>query len=82
MSEATFAFSTTGGGNGNGRGHGGGNVGQPQLNPIPEHPARSSTFAVSIKPKDPPIFHGRASEDVDTWLYKLMDFFYLTEVND
>ena len=43
---------------------------------------RTSTFAVSIKPKDPPVFHGRASEDVDTWIYKLMDFFYLTEAND
>ena len=41
----------------------------------------SSTFNLGIKPKDPPIFHGRASEDVDTWIAKVSDFLYLTEAN-
>ena len=39
------------------------------------------TFQLGIKPKDPPVFHGRANEDVMTWLSKLQDFLYLTEAN-
>ena len=42
---------------------------------------RSTTFNIGIKPKDPPYFHGRANEDVDTWIAKVMDFLYLTEAN-
>ena len=34
---------------------------------------------MGIKPKDPPVFHGRASEDVSTWVAKVSDFFDLTE---
>ena len=41
----------------------------------------SSTFNLGIKPKDPPIFHGRASKDVDTWIAKVSDFLYLIEAN-
>ena len=41
----------------------------------------SATFNLEIKPKGPPIFHGRAQEDVVTWLAKVDDFFYLTEAN-
>ena len=41
----------------------------------------SSTFNIGIKPKDPPFFHGRATEDVDTWIAKVGDFLYLTEAN-
>ena len=37
-----------------------------------------ATFNVTIKPRDPPAFHGRATEDVITWLSKVEDFFYLT----
>ena len=39
-------------------------------------------FNIGIKPKDPPIFHGKAYEDIDTWLAKVGDFLYLTEAND
>ena len=42
---------------------------------------RSTTFNIGIKPKDPPYFHGRANEDVDTWIAKVGDFLYLTEAN-
>ena len=35
-------------------------------------------FNLEIKPKDPPIFYGRAAEDVSTWISKVSDFFYLT----
>ena len=41
-----------------------------------------STFNLGIKPKDPPMFHGRVIEDVKTWLAKVSDFFYLTEAMD
>ena len=41
----------------------------------------SSTFNIGIKPKDPPFFHGRATEDVDTWITKVGDFLCLTEAN-
>ena len=40
-----------------------------------------STFNIGIKPKDPPVFYGRANEDVDTWIAKVGDFLYLTEAN-
>ena len=43
--------------------------------------SRSTTFNIGIKPKDPPFFHGRANKDVDTWITKVGDFLYLTEVN-
>ena len=42
---------------------------------------RSSTFNIGIKPKDHPYFHGRANEDVDTWIAKVGDFLNLTEAN-
>ena len=34
---------------------------------------------MQVKPKDPPVFHGRVSDDVVTWTSKVQDFFYLTE---
>ena len=34
-------------------------------------------FQLEIKPKDPSMFHGRATEDVSTWISKVSDFFYL-----
>ena len=40
-----------------------------------------STFQLGIKPKDPPVFHGRANEDVSTWISKMRDFLYLTKAN-
>ena len=37
---------------------------------------------MGIKPKDPPMFDGRVTEDVTTWVAKVSDFFYLTEATD
>ena len=37
---------------------------------------------MGIKPKDPPFFHGRANEDVTTWVAEVSDLFYLTEATD
>ena len=34
-----------------------------------------ATFNLEIKPKDPPMFYGRATEDVSTWISKVSDFF-------
>ena len=31
----------------------------------------TTTFNLGIKPKDPPVFYGRANEDVSTWVAKL-----------
>ena len=45
-------------------------------------PMTTSTFNIGIKPKDPPVFHGRATDDIDTWLAKVGDFLYLTEANE
>ena len=39
----------------------------------------SATFKIDIKLKEPPIFHGTAQEDIDSWLAKIEDFIYLTE---
>ena len=70
-----FPGSTVTQGSGNGNGGSLGNI-QSQVQ------RRSTTFNIDIKPKDPPIFHGKATEDVDTWLAKVGDFIYLTKAND
>ena len=44
--------------------------------------SQPATFNIGIKPKEPPTFHGRANEDVDTWLAKVGDFIYLTKANE
>ena len=41
-----------------------------------------ATFNLEIKPKDPPMFYGRGTEDVSTWISKVADFFYLTGATD
>ena len=71
---SVFPGSNGTGGNG-GRDGGSMGVSRPQVQ------ERSSTFNIGIKPKDPPYFHGRANEDVDTWIAKVGDFLYLTEAN-
>ena len=39
-------------------------------------------FTVQVKPKDPPVFRGRAEDDVTTWTAKVQDFYYLTDASD
>ena len=68
--------SGTGGNGGGGNGNDGIGVRPPQV-----HHGSGTTFQIRIKPKDPPIFYGRANEDVDTWIAKVSDFLYLTEAN-
>ena len=41
-----------------------------------------ATFNLEIKPKDPPMFYSRATEDVSTWISKVSDFFYLTRATE
>ena len=62
-------------GNGNHDGNGG-TIGSRT---VPAQPQGTSTFNLGIKPKEPPVFYGRANEDVATWVAKLSDFFYLIE---
>ena len=62
-------------GNGNGREGSTGQTRRPM-------PMSTSTFNIGIKPKDPPVFHGRATDDIDTWLAKVGDFLYLMEANE
>ena len=52
----------------------GGDTVQPQQN--------ISMFKLEIKSKDPPMFYGRAAEDVSTCISKVSDFFYLTGATD
>ena len=47
-------------------GNGGGNGGTIESRTIQPQPQGVSTFNLGIKPKDPPVFHGRANEDVST----------------
>ena len=56
-----------------------GSFGVPQQQVVSR--SSTTTFNIRIKPKDPPFFHGRANEDVDTWIAKVGDFLYLTEAN-
>ena len=55
---SVFPGSTGTQGSGNGNGGSLGNI-QSQVQ------RRSTTFNIDIRPKDPPIFHGKATEDVD-----------------
>ena len=41
-----------------------------------------TVFNLEIKLKDPPMFYGRATEDVSTWISKVAKFFYLTGATD
>ena len=75
---SVFPGSSGTGGNGNGTGTGSGIAGPTPRMGLPT----SATFNIGIKPKEPPVFHGKANEDVDTWLAKVGDFMYLTEAND
>ena len=64
------------GDNGNG-GHPGGEGGIGETKAV-QGQQGVSTFNLGIKCKDPPMFHGRESEDVATWISKVSNFFYLT----
>ena len=66
------------GGNGDGRRESLGMTGEARRN----RTTQPATFNIGIKPKEPPVFNGRANEDVDTWLAKVGDFIYLTEANE
>ena len=72
---SVFDASSGPGGNGNNDG----NSGTLGYITVPAQPQGTSTFNLGIKPKYPPMFYGRANEDVSTWVAKLSDFFYLTE---
>ena len=74
-------FPGSSGTQGNGNGRGNGNSGGLDLHSTRVPHGSGSTFQIGIKPKDPPIFYGRANEDVDTWIAKVGDFLYLTEAN-
>ena len=43
---------------------------------------QGQAFTVQVKPKDPPVFRGRAEDDVTTWTAKVQDFYYLTDASD
>ena len=70
----------------NGGGHNNGNN-DNDWNDIPDAgntptQQNDALFKLEIKPKDPPMFYGRAAEDVSTWISKVSDFFYLTGATD
>ena len=74
---SVFPGSSGTGGNGNGSG----NIGMTGVPPR-NRMTQPATFNIGIKPKEPPVFNGRANEDIDTWLAKVGDFIYLTEANE
>ena len=43
---------------------------------------QGQAFTFQVKPKDPPMFHGRVDEDVIIWTAKVQDFLYLTDAGD
>ena len=48
---------------------------------VPTQP-HTALFKLEIKPKDPPMFYGRAAKDVSTWISKVSDLFYLIGATD
>ena len=75
---SVFPGSEGNGGNGDGRRESVGTTGEPRRT----RTTQAATFNIGIKPKEPPVFNGRANEDIDTWLAKVGDFIYLTEANE
>ena len=75
-----LVFDASSGQCGNGENDGnGGNGGTVGSRTVQTQPQGASTFNLGIKPKDPPVLHGRANEDVSMWVAKVSDCFYLTE---
>ena len=56
--------------------------GEPHEERTAPEQSNTALFKLEIKPKDPPMFYGRAAEDVSTWISKVADFFYLTGATD
>ena len=56
--------------------------GEPQDDSTVQMQQNIALFKLEIKPKDPPMFYGRAAEDVSMWISKVSDFFYLTGATD
>ena len=75
---SVFPGSDGNGGNGDGRRESAGTTGEARRARM----TQPATFNIGIKPKEPPVFNGRANEDIDTWLAKVGDFIYLTEANE
>ena len=75
---SVFPGSSGNGGNGDGRRESVGMIGEARRARM----TQPATFNIGIKPKEPPVFNGRANEDIDTWLAKVGDFIYLTEANE
>ena len=71
---SVFDASSGQGGDNNGND---GNSGKIGSRTIQVQPQGAATFNLGIKPKDPPVFHGWANEDVSMWVAKVSDFFYL-----
>ena len=75
---SVFPGSEGNGGNGDGRRESVGTTAETRR----ARATQPATFNIGIKPKEPPVFNGRANEDIDTWLAKVGDFIYLTEANE
>ena len=73
---SVFDASSGQGGDNNGNDGNGGTSGSRTMQVQPQG---ATTFNLGIKPKNPPVFHGWANEDVSTWVAKVSDFFYLTK---
>ena len=56
--------------------------GEPQDERNVHTQLNTTLFKLEIKPKDPPMFYGRTTEDISTWISKVSDFFYLTGATD
>ena len=79
------ASSGQNGGHNNGGHHNGENLnewGEPQDDRNVSTQPNTALFKLEIKPKDPPMFYGRAAKDVSTWISKASDFFYLIGAMD
>ena len=71
------------GGSSSGPNGGGSTPPFPSFNAGSQNQQRSGqAFTVQVKPKDPPVFRGRAEDDVTTWTAKVQDFYYLTDASD
>ena len=79
-------FDASSGHNGGNGGHNNGDDlnewGEPHEERTAPEQSNTALFKLEIKPKDPPMFYGRAAEDVSTWISKVADFFYLTGATD
>ena len=81
-SGSDVTFRPTGAGGSSSGPNGGGTPPFPSYAGSHQQQRTGQGFTFQVKPKDPPMFRGRADDDVTTWTAKVQDFLHLADISD